>query len=187
MGDWFQRVVDREASLSEAEQLAPKILEWLTDREIIESDLRDCGLGKDGLAHPPGTNYWMAIDHPNHNLLNSRINGVQIIVGRTVFDCGQGGFNLTCPQCQNHIVWTDAITSTWQNAVDGWYHESGQGLLRCPCCDRATSVVDWHYSPAFGFGNFGLEFWNWDPLSATFLAEIDRQLDHRTLYVAGKL
>lgn len=35
MGDWFQTIVDEEASVEEAETLANEIRDWLVDRRIV--------------------------------------------------------------------------------------------------------------------------------------------------------
>ena len=44
MGDWFQTIVDKDASVEEAEILAYEIRDWLIDRGIIQATMTDCVL-----------------------------------------------------------------------------------------------------------------------------------------------
>jgi hypothetical protein len=186
MGDWFQRIVDRDVALIEAEHLASKIREWLIEQEIIEPQLTYCGLDNDGLGYPPGRKSSQVVVGSSDDSQELEINGLQIIVGRTVFDCGQGGFDLICHQCRSRID-VNEISKVWGDAVTEWYRETGQGLLKCPSCGYVEPVTEWQYDPSFGFGNLGFEFWNWDTLTASFIEDLSKQLGHRTVYVSGKL
>jgi hypothetical protein len=62
MGDGFQIIVDREASLEEAPHLAERVREWLVARRIIEPALSDCALG--AIGHRPGPGYTAAVETP---------------------------------------------------------------------------------------------------------------------------
>jgi len=183
MGDWFQRIIDRDVSLEEAESLAIKVRQYLIERAIISTELTDCALGIDGMGYAPGSNYAQVVEEPNLDLLKLQTNGLHIVVGRTVFDCGQGGFDLICPYCQTQNLNIRA----WQAAVTEWYEARETGLLKCEGCDRHELVTEWHYEPTIAFGNLGFEFWNWQPLTADFIAEIASQLNHRIVYISGKL
>lgn len=39
----------------------------------------------------------------------------------------------------------------------------------------------------YGIGKLGLTFWNWPPLSASFVREVTELLGHRSVLVRGKL
>jgi phage FluMu protein Com len=183
MGNWFQRVVDQDASLDEAQELAAKILEILIDQEIIEAKLKECGLSGNRMGYPPGPNFEQIVDNPDCGIHELKVNGLQIIVERTVFEPGQGKLELICPQCKSR----NSVDRAWADAVTEWYSNIGDGILRCPHCNYIRAVTEWYYEPVIAFGNLGFEFWNWPPLSKSFLTYLSQQLAHRTVYVTGKL
>ena len=183
MGDWFQTIVDKDASVEEAEILAYEIRDWLIDRGIIQATMTDCVLGGDGRGYPPGPNYAGAVGSGDHSsFLQLWTNGLELIVGRTVFDSGQGGNTVLCPKCQtpqaNHIQWVDAV---------GEWYEGKAALLLCPHCKTATPITEWVFDPPWGFGNLGFKFWNWPSLKDEFVSEFRERLKHQIVVVKGKL
>lgn len=183
MGEWFQTIVDREASLVEAQELASTVLEFLINQGIIEAEMKVCGLDRDGMGYPPGHNCLQVVDETEPTSFRPKVNGLQVIVERSVFDSGQGGFELTCPQCQTK----NTNVKKWQDAVQEWYDNKGDGLLECSHCNVATPVTDWNYESTIAFGNLGFQFWNWPPLKESFVSDIAQLLAHRTSYIAGKV
>ena len=184
MGDWFQTIVDRDATVAEAEQLSKRVVTELVKRGIVSPTLTDCVLGSD-LGYPPGSNYLEAVEEQDGGFLDLWTNGLDIIVGRTVFDSGQGGFQLICGQCSSRVDY--AGPSKWSDAVEEWYDGKGAGIFVCPICNYSQAITEWQFDPPWGFGNLGLTFWNWPPLKENFVKEMGILLEHRTIYVAGKL
>lgn len=184
MGDWFQTVVDRDVGPDEAEALALQVRQWLVERGIVGPAATDCVLGADE-GYPPGPNFLLAIDGPDHRLREMSVNGLQIVVGRTVFDSGQGDIRIDCPGCGKAIDDSDALEEGGR-AIGEWY-DGEEGMLRCPHCGGEAPVTECLFDPPWGFGNLGFQFWNWPPLHKTFVVELTERLGHRTVLVEGKL
>ncbi len=95
MGDYFQTIVDKDASEEEAPELAVRIREWLVSRRIIKPELSDCTVREPG--HRPGRAHPRALENPSLSALDAETNGVQFQVGRTVFWTNFD--DLTCRAC----------------------------------------------------------------------------------------
>lgn len=195
MGDYFQTFVDKEASLSEVDDLSQKVLSWLVDKGIVLSTPSNCVLSLEGMGYPPGLNFRDVVEifirpdpnHPGKQIMiinNLTPNGLEIIKGRTVFHAGQGGMEVICRQCQT--TFDHKSLTTWGDAVDEWYKELGAGVIKCPRCGFEESVVEWQYKPPWGFGNLGFKFWNWPPFLPSFIKELEAQLGHKMVFVYGK-
>jgi hypothetical protein len=189
MGDWFQTIADVEATPDEAEPLAAATLAWLVDTGVVLPDATDCGLSSPG--HAPGPRWATAVIAADPRLIELRTNGVEFVTGRSVFysmDTDQ----VTCPHCGHVTVLNDdggQPNDAWwalSEAIDAWYQGAG-GDHPCPHCRRPVGLNDWTWSPPWGFGHLGLKLWNWPELSPRFLAEVSRQLGHRTVHPLGKL
>jgi Zn ribbon nucleic-acid-binding protein len=179
MGDWFQTIVDVDATLSEAEEIATHIVDWLIELEVIEPTQQDCVLGSD-LGYPP-RKFELVVEQPDHHLHKVLSNGLQVSIGRRVFYTGQSGSTITCPSCNAHAP------DKWTDAVNEWYKNEGAALLECIECGNVEPVTDWVFNPAWGFGNLGFTFWNWPPLKKSFLDEFVERIGHRTVFIADKL
>lgn len=182
MGDWFQSVVDRDATESEAPQSGILIQQWLVDEGIISRNASACVLGSD-TGYPPGPNYEKAVGGHDDCLNLLATNGLNIITTRNVFHTGQGGCELVCAACTERFEATDA----WGDAVGEWYERNGPGSLACPGCGHSQPIDEWEHDPPWGFANLGFEFWNWPPLTEQFVQQFAERLKHRVLLVAGKL
>jgi hypothetical protein len=185
MGDWFQIVVDEGVSFADAEQLSREILRWLTERGIVQAIPVQCVLGRDELGYPPGPNCGEAVEGlwHEHQLLDLRVNGLQVDIGRRVYHPMQGEISLFCPGCGIQSEFHD----DWQSALLEWLKSKGDGILRCSKCEHTGSVTEWIYDPPWGFGELGFTFWNWPVLRQSFVEEFCAQFGHRTAFVAGKL
>jgi hypothetical protein len=182
MGDGFQIVVDREVSEEDAPRLAERIRDWLISRRIIQPELTDCTLGEPG--HPPGEAHPSALADPSlaalHMLTHMLTNGVEITVGRSFFWTPYT--DLTCracgARCEPYEEWVEAV---------GAWHEDDAATFACPTCGHPERVTEWTGVSPCGFGNLGLTFWNWPPLSEEFVREVTRMMGHRTRLVRGKI
>jgi hypothetical protein len=182
MGDYFQSIVDKDATETEAPSLGTLIRNWLVDEGIISSKATDCVLGSDS-GYPPGPDYQKAIYEHDKQFLELWTNGLEIITKRHVFHSGQGGFDLVCPACSTKVELNEA----WSKAVNEWYKEDGKGWLACSQCGNLEVVNEWKHDPDWGFGNLGFTFWNWPPLTDEFVKKFGKRLGHRIVLVSGKL
>ena len=184
MGDWFQTIVDRDASEADSPELSTAILTWLVSEGIVSPNRCDCVFGEGG--YPPGPHYAKAVEDPDDRLFKLRTNGLKITTTRTMFHCGQLGAHPVCSSCSNRFDVSDEWGDEWGKAVGEWYEKRGPGLLACPRCNHIEAITEWEHDPAFGFGNLGFEFWNWPFFTSRFLQEIGKCLEHRVLLVEGK-
>lgn len=195
MGDWFQTIVDTEATSGEAQGLAANVLDWLIADGFISAERTDCVLGADA-GHAPGTRYGEAVEDPDPELVNVWSNGLHVTVGRTVFDAGQGEPSaVTCPHCATEMPLVDEhwspIEERWarfEDAVGSWA-EGHDEPVACPSCDRTAPVHTWLWADDyFAFGHLGFTFWNWPTLRPEFVVDFSRRLGgHRTVLLEGKL
>jgi len=183
MGEWFQTIVDRDATESEAPVLGAAIQQWLVDEGIVSANATDCVLGSDR-GFPPGSNYQKATGDSDDNLLCLATNGLEVITERTLyFSLGSGGLELVCSACSGRFELPDE----WGDAVNEWYENKGPGLLACPQCGERRPITQWEHDPPCGFANLGFNFWNWPQLADDFVKEIGDRLGHRLVLVSGKL
>lgn len=180
MGDRFQLIVDRDVSEEEAPHLAEKVRGWLVSRRIIEPVLSDRALGAPG--HPPGPDHPSVLEKPSPEAFSYLTNGLVIIVGRTFFWTPYT--DLTCRACAARF---DPYSDEWVDAIEAWHQGDDSATFNCPRCGQPERVAEWSGESPSGFGNLGLEFWNWGPLSASFVREVTEFLGHRTMLVRGKL
>ena len=188
MGQWFQTIVDPEAELGEAEALAARVVNFLAGRGVILPTRTDCVLCARG-GYPPGPNVGEALADPANRFGFESLstNGLDVVVGRSLFDAGQGGVTLTCNRCGNAVDSLQSADWEWADAIWEWYEGTGPGNLACLKCGFVQPITDWQFDPPWGFGNLGFKFWNWPSLSETFIQEIGGLLGHRTIYNYGKL
>ncbi|MFF9567434.1 hypothetical protein [Streptomyces sp. NPDC014685] len=195
MGDYFQTIVDLDATEQEAGELAAHVLDRLIAEGIVRAERTDCVLGGSGHGHAPGPHYAHAVDEPEPvDLLWA--NGLDITTGRTVFDSGQGEPGAaTCPLCATETrfhddEWAldDEAWRPFSHSFDDWA-EGGEGTIRCPSCDRTSGIDRWSWEDDyFACGRLGLTFWNWAELTGEFEERVRRHLGgHRTVTLYGKL
>ncbi len=180
MGDHFQHLVDQQATAAEAPSLAGKLLRWLIDEGIVAEEPSDCVLDAD-LGRRAGPAAGRAVGDlssvPGDGLWSG---GVSVCSEKTVYHCGQGCWEVTCPSCG------EVVEHAWGEAVDDWW-QGGAGILACAACGHSAFVGDWAWDPRWAFGHLGVTFWNWEPLAPSFLREVEAVLGHPVVLVDGKL
>lgn len=205
MSNFAQIVVDTAVSAKQAPELANLVRAWLVEEQIIEQEESDSVLG--GMGHRPGINYRAAIKlrantdrtikisvpgpftmREYHELLARPYedtflglwtNGVKFAVGRQVFDAGGNGIELECDACGVSFEPDDS----WSDAVGEWFNGDDLVSFPCPSCGEQALLTEWRGPWPWGFGNLGIEFWSWPPLSDEFIHAITRKLGHRTVMV----
>lgn len=193
MGDWFQTIVDVQASHDEADALAAHVREWLISAGVVSAERTDCVLSAD-LGYPPGPDADAVVDPSSWDVPWQ--GGLDITVGRTVFDAGQGEpMAVTCPYCSATVGLVDEyfelVDEAWEpfrEVVHGW-DEGRDVVIPCAACGRPVEPNSWKWADDyFALAHLGFRFWNWPPLRPEFVAEFTRHLaDHRTVLLEGKL
>ncbi|MCL2582368.1 MAG: zinc-ribbon domain-containing protein [Streptosporangiales bacterium] len=183
MGNWFQTLVDIEATADEAAVLGKSLIDWLLHTGVIAGEpSNDCVLGGDG--YRPGERYATALADPSEDwFLGPGVNGVRATTESNVFHAGQLGVHVECPRCQNEVDFEDAIVP----GIDDWLFDGGTGIRPCPGCGTRFTLNGWNWQPPWAFGYLGLEFWNWPLLSKQFIASVGERLGHRLVVVEGKV
>jgi hypothetical protein len=195
VGDGFQIIADVEVAEAAAAALAASVVGWLSDAEIIAGRRPGCVLGADA-GYPPGPGYDAAVTDVDELLAGLKVNGLEVTTTRSVFFPGQGEVGpVTCPQCGRHVELQDPADDTmtvhWKlfsDAITNWM--TGEpSEVTCPLCWRPTALNDWHWSVEWpvAVGFLGLTFWNWPPLSSSFIAQVQAHLGHRIVVIRGKL
>jgi hypothetical protein len=101
MSEWFETIVDLQATEEEAEALGASVLAWPVDSGIVEATCQDVSHGG---GHPPGPRYATAVVEPDEDLHRLLNNGLHVVTGRTVF-YSMGVDAITCPDCQTAVAW----------------------------------------------------------------------------------
>ncbi|GAB2881021.1 hypothetical protein GCM10027074_56630 [Streptomyces deserti] len=206
MGDYFQTIVDLDASEDEAARLAQRVVDWLVAEGIVLAEREDCVLGQP-LGHPPGPNWARAAAQDDAD--REPTEGLAVHTGRTVFDGGQDAPEaVTCPRCATTTAFDaepydfmpddegeeppgatgDGLWPHFVTAITAW-QETGTATVDCPACAEPVPLPEWTWADdCFAVGHLGFEFWNWPELTPEFRARTAELLDgHRTAYVWGKL
>lgn len=195
VGDTFQIIADVEAAEAEAEALAASVVGWLSDAKIIAGRQPGCVLGADA-GYPPGPGYGAAVTDVDELLGGLKVNGLEVTTIRSVFFPGQGEVGpVTCPQCGRNVELQDqadgTMTAHWKLFSDAFtkWMTSEPSEVTCPLCWHPTALNDWHWSVEWpvAVGFLGFTFWNWPPLSSSFIAQVQAHLGHRTVVIRGKL
>lgn len=162
-----------------APELGRKTIDWLKKEGVIAGDLTDCVLG--GRGYRPGENFKKAIASGDSGFLELKINGVEMVAERRVFDSGENGLEeIRCPVCGGNN-----INSDWGDIIGAW--QSGHDdKLRCEQCATESSITDYAFVPTWAFGDCALTFWNWPPLSSAFFNELKAFLKTGIKVVHGR-
>src|SRR5690606_21626034 len=180
MSDSYITIVPTNVTHGQVKELSQRTIDWLTKNEIISSNLTDCVLGQ-VKGYPPGTNYKSIIDGDDFGLLRLKTNGFELVTVRQVFDNGGNGLEeIKCPKCG-----ANNIDSDWGQALEAW--NSGQnGILKCGQCDNEVPITDYDFKPTWGFGEFGLTFWNWPSLTSEFFDNMKKLLGKDVKVIYGR-
>jgi hypothetical protein len=178
LSDHAQIVVDIDVSAEQAPELADVVRAWLVGQHIIKQEPSDSVLN--GVGHRPGLLYRDAIHwDKDWDFLSLATNGVKIAVGRQVFHSCENGIELQCDVCGVSFEPDDS----WYDVIGAWFDGDDLASFPCPSCGQQALLTEWRGPSPWGFGNLGVQFWNWPPLSDSFLQAITRKLGHRTVFV----
>lgn len=171
MGDTFQDIVVPTARLDDAAWFADDVLKFLIENEIILPQRTDCILGGKG-GYPPGKRFEEAVVQPSNDVRRLRTNGMDVVIGRTVFHNGGLGVDaVLCPACG-----ANQVDGDWADAVDRWYAGDDDAPLACGACRAEIPLTRWVFGPPWGFASLGFKFWNWPPLKLEFVDRVSKVL-----------
>jgi uncharacterized Zn-finger protein len=189
VGDTFQVIADVEASEATAPVLAASVVGLLRDSGVIAAARADCVLGA-ASGYPPGPGYAAAVTDPDELLPGLKVNGVEVTAARSVFFPGQGEVGpVTCPRCGHEVELRDpAHWALFGDAIGNWM-AAEPSEVTCPYCQLHAGLNDWIWGADWpvAVGFLGFTFWNWPPLSSSFIAQVQAHLGHRVVVIRGKL
>lgn len=172
MAESFQAIVDVEASLDDAAEQGERLRNWLVEQGVIAPDPDG-----DGRGLPAGPRAGDTAE-PDPDAIDG-LGAALIYTGRTVF-WSEYGHYLCCPDCDEVFEPDDDEAN---EAVAAWESGGEAGRVCCPDCGREAPITDW--DGAWGYGNLGVEFWHWPPLSERFVQRVADHLGHQVRVVAG--
>ena len=166
MGDYFEMLVDPEASLEDSSRLAKAVIRRFRSLGIITGRPNSrCVLGGRGYLPGPAVRHMYKFSRNEGRFWELATCGVEPSVGRD-FNEMAFGFpfeGLVCPSC--HFQTDDeSFKYDYVSAADKWRRESTMPLVLCPKCTKKYKVIEWNCKPPVGFGNLSFRFWNWPPL-----------------------
>ena len=109
--------------------------------------------------------------------------GMDISIGRKVYDAGELGFGIVCPTC-SHQFDPDGDTVDWGPKMGQWYDSGEIDSLTCPECVATTPFTGW-FRPTYGFGNLAFVFNEWF-LKPEFVDYVAGLLGHRVTLVSAQ-
>lgn len=127
--------VDYQNRLIKAQQ----VTEWLTSLHVVKPVKTDCILSKE-LGYSIGSGAAIMTDYPEELPYSLKVNGLQVITDRTVFDAGEDGLDcFICPKCNEDII---SLEWTLED-----YHVNGNAMLSCPTCHSSSSLNEYIIEP----------------------------------------
>ncbi len=181
VSDHYTSIVSEKTNPADSQELAERIVNFLTEKKIIEKELSDCVLGSTG--HKPAENFGSILEKQNEGFLYSKTNGLEIITERRVFENGGNGLDqVNCPNCGQNQIEED-----WGSALENWNDNSASDLVKCSNCLSKNSITKFYFEPNWAFGDFGLIFWNWGKFKTEFLIELEKVIGTELKIVYGKL
>jgi len=170
MSDHSISIVPRQSAYPDKEIKAKEILEWLVSLDIVKPTPSDCILSSsEGYAISNGAKF--VSTEPELLPFGLGVNGLEIITEREVFHTGQNGMEeLICPNCKQDIANED-----W-DFLSEWGDNKSDNIT-CPLCNLATGIHQFKFTPAWGFSDLGLTFWNWPPFTDKFIDDFKQKLN----------
>ena len=182
MSDTYISLVSERINSVDSKKVAEKVIAFLTKQKIVEKDLTNCVLGS-SKGHAPAENYRNVLKKSEFDLKELKINGIELILEKQVFENGGNGLEeVNCPNCGENNIEND-----WGNSLENWHSATDSDKLKCQKCGTENSVIEFKFKPTWAFGNFGITFWNWTELNPKFVAELENIIGSELKTVNGKI
>ncbi|WP_156369560.1 serine/threonine protein kinase [Duganella sp. Leaf126] len=165
MSDNVTWIVDLDASLEDAPNLAERVKIWLIAQGVVSATPCQAPGAENLLSRGPSAAAWDAYLHTSPVLMC----GLEVTTQRQVFHTGDNGIDsIRCPDCS---VRRNPDDLPWSDAVGAWFEDNGNYCMKCPDCGASRSIVEWEFDHPWGFGNLAFGFWNW-PIADRMMVEI---------------
>ncbi len=178
-------VVDVEGGPEQAQESVETAKQWLLQEGIVlptppePTDIfpvESPSYPKHLLAPGPTAKDWSSFNNEH-----SVFSGLEIVIGKRVFDPGGSCFRdaIECSSCNTHF---DSNRLDWMAAIDRWWAKN-DGALTCPACKTTKDIGQWRFpdsSWAFGYLGFGFNEWYVDE---RIMKEISNVLRHQCVFV----
>ena len=182
MSDTYISLVSEKINSVDSKKTAEKIIEFLSERKIAKKNLSDCVLGS-SKGYAPAENYRNAIVKSELDFSELKINGIELITERQVFENGGNVLEeVNCPNCGENNIEND-----WGNSLENWHSGIDTDKIKCQKCGTEKSITQFEFKPTWAFGNFGITFWNWTRLNPKFVAELEKIIGTELKIVNGKI
>src|SRR5215831_15732073 len=174
----FEAIVCIDVTLPMAAEVGERLREWLFREEVLLPDLDDEQAHRAGpKARLTTSGLWgeSPAEGPDPHLTAA----ANLIVGRNIY-WSEWGHNLYCPIC--HYTFEPEDDEALE-AMAPWLRGEPAGEVSCPDCELRKPLIDWDGD--FGYGNLGIEFWDWPPLAYSFVHRVQRLTDSRITVAHG--
>lgn len=117
VGDYYETIVDVEATADDAGALAARVRDWLIAEGVVRAELTDCVLGGDGRGHTPGANWRHSASKSSDEVIAACCtSGIPVVMGQAVYHTKCGPTRTSSPGCAGrlwlrHTDWFDFSSS----------------------------------------------------------------------------
>ncbi len=182
MSDFYITLVSEKLNSTDSKKAAIKIIEFLTQQEIIEKKVTDCVLGF-SYGYLPGRNYQEILKNTEFDLTKLKVNGVEFITEKKVFDSGRNELeHVICSGCKENN-----IENNWSDSLNNWILGTESNKLKCQNCGIINPITQYEFTPTWAFGNFGITFWNWSEFKPSFISELEKRIGGKLKIIYGKI
>lgn len=201
MSDSYITIATKD-ELSNPTEISNRVIEWMQTNEFIETEKSDCILSTKDKGYKPSTRHSIAIGY-DEDILKLSTCGVEVKTEREVFNAGAftAMTKVECPNCKKNRFegitpqdfFTDNCTKEQMDLFYAVYPEfenwvnNKPATLTCPHCTVDHNVEKYGYDDSLAFSNFGLTFWNWPDLTASFLEELQSVVGSEIIRMNGRI
>lgn len=201
MSDTY-RIICTVEEVDSPREIAEKVIKWLQEREIIETELSNCVLGLNDFGYKPGKHYLDVVLY-DEDILRLTVCGIETKMERQVFNA-MGFTALTemlCPNCRKNrfegITPQDFYMDNLSreqlqsfhavfDVFDSWV-QNEKAELKCPHCKETALLSQYKIGDTISLSNFGITFWNWPEFKPVFVEQLREIIDHDIKMIVGRI
>lgn len=168
MSNWYQAILDTEASPDKAAFLALRVTTRLVGDGVIEPGAAlDDTDDRDSAEYVPGPRFAEASGEILRNL--GRSGAMEVHLRPWVNDYGIAGLELaSCSICgtrfdQNCFDDMEQLKHGFSSAGAQFQSGRDRPIVGCPVCKAELEAQHWRTRPHLGFCHLAFTFWNWPP------------------------
>jgi hypothetical protein len=196
------RIICSAKKIENPQDTADKVLGWLQNNKIIESEKSDCVLSTKKLGYKPSDNHLEAVMY-DENISKWKICGVEVQTEREVFNAMAFTpfISLGCPECGKNRFegispadfygenLSDEQMDSYQSVFmlfENWSNKES-ALLTCPFCKKNSDIGEYTIGDGICLSNFGLTFWNWPEFKPEFIDKLKRLINEEIKVIVGHI